>query len=341
MASLFRHVAKRILLSIPVLTGVITIAFFVTNLVPGDPLEGFLPENPTPQQYEALAREFGLDKPIYVQWYRYLARAIRGELGRSLRTGNPIVSDLKPAIAATAELSLTAFMLAILIGVPTGIYSAAKQGSLVEHALSIVSLGGVAAPIFWTALMAQVLFYGKLGLLPLGGRLDDYLAFSSPITPYTGLMTVDAALNRAWDVFWNALAHLILPAAVLSYRASALIIRLTRSLMLEVLHAHYVRTARAIGLPERRVILHWAFRNTLVPVLTVLALTFGQLLQGSVLVETVFNWPGLGLYTVQSVLRLDYPGVASAAVVITIGYVLANMGADVLYPVVDPRLRHG
>ncbi|MBI4178991.1 ABC transporter permease [bacterium] len=336
---LLAYLLRRLLLTLPVLFGVIVIAFGVTKLVPGDPLAGFLPENPTPEQYQARAREFGLDRPVYVQLYRYVIRALQGNLGRSLRTGNPVVSDLKPAIAATLELTLLAFALTLVIGVPMGIYVATKQGRPADLALSVISLGGLAAPIFWTALMAQVLFFGILKWLPLEGRLDAYLAFAAPVTNYTGLLTLDAALSGSWQVFRSAAWHLVLPASVLAYRASALIVRLTRSAMLEVLSAQYIWTARAIGLPERRVVLRWAFRNALLPVLTVLGLTFGQLLQGSIVIETVCNWPGVGLYTIHSIERLDHPGVIAASLVISIGFVLANTITDLLYPLVDPRVR--
>ncbi|MGQ0572004.1 MAG: ABC transporter permease [Armatimonadota bacterium] len=333
------YCARRLVLTIPVLLGVVTIAFAVTRLAPGDPLVGFLPENPSAEQHAALAREFGLDRPLHVQWLRYVRNVASGNLGRSLRTGNPVLSDLRPALAATLELTLAAFLLAVAIGIPIGVYSAVKEGGGVDTLLAVISLGGVAAPLFWTALMAQVLFYGTLRWLPLGGRLDDFLALSATIDPHTGFLTIDAVLDGSWQVFRSALVHMLLPAVVLAYRASALVARLTRSAMVEVLGNQYMVTGRSLGLPERRVILRWAFLNTLVPVLTALGLTFGQLLQGSILVESVFNWPGLGLYTVQSLLRLDYPGVIAASMTITVGYVLSNAVVDVLYPVVDPRVR--
>jgi peptide/nickel transport system permease protein len=331
---------RRALLTIPILLGVMTITFIATKLVPGDPLVGFLPDNPTPAQHAALAHEFGLDRPVVIQWVHYVVRASRGNFGRSLRTGNSVRSDLSGAIPATLELALTAFAATLAFGVSIGIYTAVRRGTLVDHALTVASLGGVAAPIFWTALMAQVLFYGTLRWLPLGGRLDQYLAFSGQVAHHTGLLTLDALLSGSWAALGNAVVHLVLPAGVLAYRASALVARITRSAMLDVLHTQYVRTARAIGLAERRVVLRWALKNALLPIVTVLGLTFGQLLQGSILVESVFNWPGLGLYATQSILQLDYPGVIAAALVITIGFVVANTGVDLLYPLFDPRLRY-
>jgi peptide/nickel transport system permease protein len=336
--ALFVHTLRRLLLTTPVLLSVVTITFVATKMVPGDPLVGFLPDNPTLEQHAALAHEFGLDQPLPVQWLRYVLRMAKGNLGRSLRTGNAVTSDLSAALPATVELTLAAFLLTVGLGIPMGVYAAVKYGRASDHVLTVATLGGVAAPLFWTALMAQVLFYGTLKWLPLGGRLDEYLGFSGQVSHYTGLLTVDAMLSGSWQGLQSAVLHLVLPAGVLAYRAGALVVRITRSAMVEILHAQYVQTARSLGLTERRVIAHWAFRNAMLPVLTVLALTFGQLLQGSILVETVFNWPGLGLYTVQSILRLDYPGVIAAALVITVGFVLVNTVVDLLYPLVDPRV---
>jgi peptide/nickel transport system permease protein len=330
-----------LILTIPVLLGVVTITFVATKLVPGDPLAGFLPDNPTPAQHAALAREFGLDQPVSVQWLRYVLRALQGDFGRSLRTGNAVASDLSTAIPATLELTLCAFGLTLATGLAVGIYAAVNQGTLADHVLTIASLGGIAAPIFWTALMAQVLFYGTLRWLPLGGRIDEYIGFSGQVAHHTGLLIPDALLSRSWAGLASATQHLILPALVLAYRESALVIRITRSTMLDVLHTQYVRTARSIGVHERRVVLRWALRNALLPIATVLGLAFGGLLQGSILVESVFNWPGLGLYTVQSILQLDYPGVITASLVVTAGFVLVNTAVDLLYPLLDPRLRYG
>ena len=240
-SALIAHTLRRLALTIPVLLGVVSITFAATKLVPGDPLVGFLPDNPTPAQHEALAKEFGLDQPLPVQWARYVVRAAQGNFGRSLRTGNSVAADLSTAIPATVELTFVAFVLTFTMGLAAGIYTAVRRGTPADQVLGVASLGGIAAPIFWTALMAQVLFYGTLKWLPLGGRVDSYLAFSGHVRPLTGLLVVDSVLSRSWATAGSALAHLVLPAAVLAYRESALVVRITRATMLDVLQAHYVR----------------------------------------------------------------------------------------------------
>lgn len=334
-------VAKRILLALPVLLGVLTISFFATVSVPGDPLAGLLPENPTPAQYQQAAAEFGVDRPLPERWLRYVTHAVQGDLGRSLRTRRPVAVDLVQSAVATVELALLAFVLTAIIGTAMGIASAVRENSFVDNFLSILSIGGVAAPIFWTALMLQLVFYGQLGWLPAGGRIDYLTELLSPFPRVTGLHTIDAALAGNLTAFGDAARHLVLPAAVLAYRAMGLVTRITRAAMIETLRAPYVQTARAFGIGERRLVLYHAFKNALPPILTVLGLAFGELLAGSFLVETVFNWPGLGLYALQSIAALDYPGIVGVSLFIAVVYVGVNLVIDLLYPVVNPRLRAG
>jgi len=334
-----RFVLRRVVLAIPVLLGVMTISFFATISAPGDPLAGLLPENPTPAQYEQVAREFGLDRPPVERWARYVVRTAQGNLGRSLRTRTPVAEDLARAAVATLELAATAFVITAIVGVTIGVVAATHETRTLDHVLSIVSIGGVAAPVFWTALMLQLLFFGILGWLPAGGRVDDLTLLLYPFPRVTGLYLVDTLLAGNLVAFWDTLLHLLLPAVVLAYRAMGLVTRVTRTAMLEVLHAPYIRTAEALGLSRRRVVTVHALRNALLPVLTVLGLAFGELLTGSVLVESVFNWPGLGLYTIQSIVSLDYPGVVGVSLLITVIFVVANLFVDLLYPLVDPRLR--
>lgn len=331
-------VTQRLVLALPVLLGVMTITFIATQAIPGDPLATLLPENPTPEQYEQAAREFGIDKPLPEQWMRYIARTATGNLGVSVRTRAPVADELLPAATATLELAIVAFLLTAVLGVGLGVLAAARQNTGLDHALSIISIAGVAAPIFWIALMLQLLFYGTLSWLPAGGRLDQLTQLLEPFPRRTGLNVIDAIL--AWNVsaLGDAVIHLALPASVLAYRAMGLVMRVTRTAMLEVLDAPYLQTARAFGLRERRLVTVHAFRNAVPPILTVLALSFGELLTGSILVETVFNWPGIGLYTYQSIRALDYAGVIGASLLVTVIYVLANLMVDLLYPLVDPRL---
>jgi peptide/nickel transport system permease protein len=334
-----RFAVLRLLLAIPVLLAVLTISFWATVSVPGDPLAGLLPENPTAEQYQHVSQEFGLDRPRIEQWLRYVERTAQGDLGRSIRTRRPVADDLKASAAATLELALTAFVVTMIIGVLVGVVSAAFEDRPIDHLLGVVVVTGSAAPAFWIALMLQVLFYSRLDWLPAGGRIDDFVTVVEPFRRLTGLYTVDALLALRLDVLGSALQHLVLPAAVLSFRTIGIVARITRTSMSEALTAPYTRTARAFGARERRIVTHHAFRNAALPVVTVLGLAFGELLTGSILVETVFNWPGLGLYTVKSIVGLDFPGVIGVSLLITLIYVIANLVVDLLYPLVDPRLR--
>ena len=334
-----RYVLRRLALSLPVLAGVITIAFFATIAAPGDPLAGLLPENPTPEQYAQVSREFGLDRPAAEQWLHYMERTATGDLGRSLRTRKPVIDDLRIAGVATLELALVAFAITSVLGVGLGVLSAVRRGRLLDNIIGLVSLGGVAAPIFWTAIIVQLIFYAGLHWLPSSGRIDDLTLLLYPFETRTGSYLIDAVLALNAPALLSVLAHLVLPAVVLAYRAMALVMRVTRSAMIETLFAPYVQTARAFGARERRVVLTHALRNALPPILTVLGLAFGELLTGSLLVETVFGWPGLGLYTFQSIVALDYPGIIGVSLAITTIYVVVNLLVDLAYPLVDPRMR--
>lgn len=330
--------ARRVLFTIPVLLAVLTISFWATLSVPGDPLASLLPDNPTPEQYQAVAAEFGLDGSLVEQWGRYMVRTISGDLGRSLRTRRPIVRDLGQALGASTELALVAFAIAAMVGVSIGVISAIFANRPIDHILSTAVITGSSAPAFWVALMSQILFFGWLNWLPAGGRIDTVLAVVDPIPTVTGLLTVDAILAGRWDAFSDVSLHLLLPAVVLSLRSMGLIARVARVAMIEALSSDFVLTARAFGARPSRIVLGHALRNAFMPVVTVLGLAFGVLLSGSILVESVFNWPGLGLYTVQSIIGLDYAAVVGASLLITLIYIGANLAADLIYPVIDPRV---
>lgn len=336
---MIQFVTRRVLLAIPVLIGVITIAFIAVVTAPGDPLAAMLPENPTPEQRAQVAREFGVDRSIGERWLYYVSQVSQGNLGRSIRTRRAVATDLRQAAVATLELAGVAFVIVATIGVGIGVLCAVRENRVTDHLLSIVTVVGVATPVFWTALMLQLLFYGWLDWLPAGGQIDDFMVYENPFERWTGLYLVDTLVAGNLAAFGDTLLHLLLPATVLAYRAMGLVVRVTRTTMLEVLRSPYIQTARAFGVPERRVVLTHAFRNALPPVLTVLGLAAGELLAGSILVETVFNWPGLGLYTLQSIVALDFPGVIGVSLFITVVYVLINLLIDLIYPTVDPRLR--
>ena len=334
-----RYAFRRVLLAVPVLVGAMTLTFLASHAVPGDPLAGLLPDNPTAQQRAQAAQEFGLNEPLPEQWLKYIGRTTQGNLGRSLRTRNPVTKDLSQAALATLELALVAFVFTTIGGVFIGVMSARYEDRWLDHVLSIIAIGGVAAPLFWTALMLQLFFYAHLHWLPAGGRIDDFTTFLYPYPQRTGLNIVDTALALNLPAFSSALVHIVLPAGILAYRALGIVTRVTRVAMAEVLHAQYIQTGRAYGTSESRLAWRHGLRNAALPILTVLGLSFGDLLAGSILVESVFNWPGLGRYTLDSISALDYPGIIGVSLVITVVYVFANLCIDLLYPIVDPRLR--
>ena len=333
-------VVRRLLTSIPVLVTIVTIAFAATLTVPADPVAMLVGEDATSAQYDRIRRELGLDRPAWQQWLGYVWDTAHGNLGYSLRTRQPVNVDAWRFFRGTLELGLIAFMIAVLVGVPAGIWSAVRQNGLADHMLRILTLGGVAAPVFWTALMAQWIFYGQLDWLPGIGQFSAFIEFGSPPPQITGMVTVDSLLAGNWMAFRDALAHIVLPAGVLAYRVVAVIARMTRSAMLDVLHEDYIRTARSLGIAERSVVLRHALKNAGPLILTVLGIAFGQLLQGSILVKTVFSWPGLGLYIVKGIATLDYPIVIGVSVIISAVYVLVNLVVDLLYPLLDPRIRY-
>jgi peptide/nickel transport system permease protein len=334
------YVLRRVATSLPVFIGVVTITFLVAQWIPGDPLAVLLPDDPTPSQYKTMQRELGLDQPLVVQWARSLLSAITWDFGRSFSTRQPIKGELPSYFRATAELATVAFILAVVVGVPLGVLAAVREDTWTDHVLRVVTLGGVAAPLFWIALMVQLLFYGVLNWLPAGAQFSDFVGVASPVRRVTGFALVDATLTRNWVALHDGVRHLILPAAVLAYRVLAIVTRMTRATVVEVLRQDYVRTARAMGLPERAVLFRHVLRNAGFPILTVMSLAFGQLLQGSVLVETVFLWPGLGLYAVKAIANLDYPVIVAVSIVVTVVYVAINLLVDILYSVLDPRVRY-
>ncbi len=337
----FAFVAKRLLLLVPVVVLVAMITFVASQLVPGDPASLLVAEGASQEEYAAIRHQLGLDRPIYVQAVGYLAGIARGDLGTSIRLRRPVAREIPRFFAATAELGLAAFALSLLIGVPLGIISAFRVDRLADHVIRIVSLGGIAVPIFWSALIAQLVLYGQLGWLPGGGRYTETLFLQHPVNTVTGLLLVDSLLAGQWTSFSNALRHLLMPAAVLAYPSLALITRMTRSAMLDVLGQDYVRTVRAFGFTERHILIGPALRNAVPTVLTITGLALGHLLQGSILVETVFNWPGLGLYLYGGVSSLDYPVVTGVTLVYSLNYVLINLLVDIGYYVSDPRLNYG
>lgn len=332
-----RYVLTRIASVGLVLLGVSVLTFFIAHVVPADPVLVALGEHAREDQIEAYRRAYGLDRPVGVQYLIYIRRLLHGDLGISIRTRRPVSDDLREFLPATVELGGTAWLIALLLGIPAGILSAVYKDRIFDHLSRIGALMGASMPVFWLGLLLLGTFYYGLRWLPGPGRLD---ASAIPPPLRTGLLLVDATLAGDRAAFSSALQHLVLPALTLGLFSTAVIARMTRSAMLEVLYQDYIRTARAKGLAHARVVLQHALRNALVPTLTVVGLSFGNLLSGAVLTETIFAWPGLGRYATTSAISLDFPAVMGVALVTAVIYTTINLIIDLLYARLDPRVRY-
>ena len=319
------------------LVGVSIITFGLSHLVPTDPAVVALGDHATDEQIDAFREKYGLNKPVPEQYWIYVTNLLHGDLGISLRTRRPVAADLHDFFPATFELSLTALILSILIGIPAGVVSATARNRLPDHVVRIVSLIGGSVPIFWLGLILIGFFYGRLGWLPGGARIDKFIP---PPPMVTGLFTVDSLLAGNLEAFWSSVHHLLLPALALGYFSTAIIARMMRSSMLEVLPQMYVLAARAKGLRQRRVVWRHAARNALIPAVTTIGVTFGSLLSGAVLTETIFSWPGLGRYATSSAINLDFPAVMGVTLLAALVYTATNLIVDVGYHWLDPRIRH-
>jgi ABC-type dipeptide/oligopeptide/nickel transport system permease component len=330
---------NRIMLAIPTLIGVVIVTFVLTRALPGDPAVYFAGPAATQQSIQEIRVKLGTDRPLIEQFGRYVSDLSRGELGNSLTTGQPVGKEIKTRLPASAELTLIGLLLAVSIAVPMGILAATKPNSLIDHATRIVSTAGVSLPVFFTGLLLVYVFYYLLGIAPAPvGRLDVFL---SPPPHVTGFYLVDAAISRDKEVFVSALKQLVLPAITLSIFALAPIARMTRASMLAVLSSDFVRTARASGLSNYKVVVTYAFRNAMLPVITTLGMVLSFLLGANVLVEKVFAWPGIGSFAVEALIASDFAPVQGFVLTMAILYVLLNLAIDTLYGLIDPRVRIG
>lgn len=336
--NLFENILRRLFLMIPMLIGITLLLFIVTHLVPSNPLTVILPEKSLsdPEIVRAATVRWGLDKPLYVQYWVYLKNLLQGDLGTSFKTKNPVSYDLAQFLPATIELTIASFLFAVVVGLPLGIISAVKTGSLIDHVTRVVALLGASMPPFWSGLIVLFIFYYKLRWLPGPGRLDTRMAAPPDVT---GMMMVDSLLAGNWPAFWSAASHLVLPAIILGWFTLAITARITRSAMLEVMQMDYIRTARAKGLTEWVLIMRHAMRNALIPLVTILGLAFAGLMTGAIMTETIFSWPGVGRYAVMAATNLDLPAIMGISLLIAIIYMFINLFVDILYSVIDPRIR--
>lgn len=333
-----RLIAQRLVLMLPLMVGMTLISFIVSHTLPADPVGANLGQRAMedPVIVAAFRAQWGLDRPVPEQYLTYVSNLLHGNLGISIRTHFPVAQDLGMYLPASAELAISATIVGTIIGIPFGVLSAVRRNQWSDHLVRAVSLLGVSSPVFWLGLIALYVLYFRLGLLPGPGRLDVGLQEPQHIT---GMYTLDSLITGNWAVFASSVRHLILPGLVLASVYVGLVTRMTRSSMLEVLSADYVRTARGKGLKPRSVIYRHALGNALIPTVTVLGLAFGDILSGTVLTETIFSWPGIGRYAYQSAVTLDFPAIMGVSLVIAGVFIIVNLGTDVAYVLLDPRLR--
>jgi peptide/nickel transport system permease protein len=336
---MLRRVALRLGMMAGVLVGVMLLTFLITRLLPGSPVDALLGPKPTPAQIAAARHALALDRPVWEQFARYAWRALHGDLGKSLASGQPVVAEMARRAGATFELVTASLILALVVGVPLGVRSAVAQDHAFDHATRAFTLAGMAAPSFLVGMMLQMLFYGSAGLLPLQGRLSDDVLLDHPYAQVTGLALVDSLIAGDLPAFGSAFIHLILPTATLGFATLAVITRNTRALMIEAMAADHIRTLRAYGLRALRIQYVYALRATLIPLLTVAGLSYGYMLGGSIVVETVFDWPGLGAYAVDALVGNDYPAVMGVTLLLAFVYLTINLAVDLGYYAIDPRLR--
>lgn len=331
------YIIRRVLFMIPVLFGLSLLTFTISHLIPGDPVMLVAGPQATKAEIQALAQEFGVDQPLPVQYLRYISGLVRGDFGRSLMTRRQVADDLRLYFPATLELILAAMLVAIALGIPFGIISAVARDRWPDNLIRVFSLASISSPRFFLALILQIVFGILIGVLPLGSRFPT---LEAPPPNVTGFLTVDAILAQNWDALGTALNHMLLPALALSLSPLATITRMMRASVVEVLQQDFVLTERALGLPMNLILFKYVLKNAFISTLTVIGLYFGWLLSGSVLVETVFDWPGIGLYATTSIISLDFQPIMGVTLVIGVTFVLLNLTIDLMYGLFDPRIRY-
>jgi peptide/nickel transport system permease protein len=333
------YIVRRLLLMLLVILGLSVITFILSRVVPSDPAAAYIGPHARPEQVAQVRVKLGLDRPIWVQYAYYMRDILHGDFGQSIRTHQPVIREISRKLPASLELILAAIFSAIIIGIPLGVLSACWENRAFDHLSRSVAVAGVSIPGFWLGLLFQILFYRNLRLLPLGGRIDIATSLLHPIKELSGFYVLDSLITGNWVALKAALLHLVLPALTLAAYPIGLITRMTRSTMLEVLQEDYIRTARAAGFSEWRVMFIHALRNAIGPTLTAIGLTFAFMLTGTFFIELIFYWPGLGTYTTQAILLNDYPVIMGITLLMSIFYVVINLVVDLLLAFSDPRIR--
>ncbi|MEL6234878.1 MAG: ABC transporter permease [Pseudomonadota bacterium] len=325
-------IANRLIWFLPTVLGLMVITFTISHIIPADPVAFFAGENATPEQIAELRARYGFDQPVHVQLWNYFIGVMQGDFGVSLYTQRPIVDDLLSRLPATMELTIVAVLVSAILGIPLGVISAVYRNTPVDHVLRILTVSGLAFASFWLAILFQLLFAMELGLTPLQGRIDGW----GPDT-ITGFFLIDSALTSDWTSFWSAASHMILPVATLAFPAMATIVRFTRAGVLDAINSNYVLYEQAMGIPRRIIIWKYVLRNALIGTVTQIGLIFGILIAGAVVVEAVFDWPGLGLYAVQSILNSDYNAIMGFTLITGVIFILVNLLVDIVHGMIDPR----
>jgi len=332
---MLRFAVRRLLLLVPILLGLSILVFFWIRALPGGPAQALLGERATPQTIAQIERQYGLDQPVHVQYWKYIQRTVRFDLGTSITSRRPVIDELRERFPATIELSLAAMLFSVLFGIPLGFLAAKRYGTWLDHSSLVASLIGISIPIFFLAILLKYLFAVKLGLLPTVGRISVLIDLNHP----TKFYVLDAILAGDLDALWDVLKHLILPAVALGSIPLAIIARITRAAVLDVQNEDYVRTARAKGLSPREVDERHVLRNALLPIMTIIGLQTGLLLSGAVLTETVFAWPGMGTWLVGAIRNRDFPVLQGGILFVALVFVLVNLVVDMAYALVNPRIR--
>lgn len=332
------YIIKRLVMAVFVLISVSIVTFVIARVVPSNPAAAWVGPHPTREQIAKATVELGLDKPLYTQYLRYMEGLARGDLGTSVTTRQPILTDIKTFLPATLELVLAGMFIAFVVGIPLGVLSGANKGSWLDHLTRLVSIAGVSMPAFLLGLLLQLLFFRQLGLLPLGARISTEVSLYNPIETVTGVYLIDSVVTGNWVAFQDSAVHLILPALALATYPIGVAIRMTRSTMIEVLNEKYIMAARVNGIRERTVLFVLALKNAIVPTLNVLGLAFVYSLTGAILIEVIFSWPGLGNYVTNAVLSVDFPVIVSVTLIMTVFYIFINLLLDIFQALVDPRV---
>lgn len=332
------YIIKRLLLGAMVLMGVVVITFFLARIIPSNPAAQWVGPRATQEQIDQATIDLGLDKPLYVQFGKYIQALTKGDLGKSLRSKQPVSTELAAFLPPTIELIIFSTILAILIGIPLGLNAAKRRDQALDHFCRFFSVGAVSLPTFWVALFLQLIFFSILGILPLGGQMDTKIKLLYTVQDRTGFLLLDSILSGNWIVAKDVFRHMILPAVTIALYPIGLVARMTRSALLEILSEDYIKAARSYGIKERIVLWNYALKNSLGTTVTVLALSIGYTLVNTFLVEAIFSWPGIGRYIATAVVALDYPAIIGVTLVSAFAYIMLNLFADIIIAL-DPRVR--